>query len=143
MEAAPYDNVEFGPIQRGGKTGTWPGPQGQQQSVVTQQHTSRGLQQTKGGGVGVGVGAASRLAPLEESNAEVVETRDQRMQAVTQHASSSFATSSSQAQKSATSGFSASSGTSAFPGVGTRSANSGVSGKLMSLHTDVNFSRPR
>lgn len=144
MEAAPYDNVEFGPIQRGGKTGTWPGPQGQQQSVVTQQHTSRGLQQTKGGGVGVGVGAASRLAPLEESNAEVVETRDQRMQAVTQHASS-FATSSSsssQAQKSATSGFSASSGTSAFPGVGTRSANSGVSGKLMSLHTDVNFSRP-
>ena len=131
MEAAPYDNVEFGPLYRG-TTGTWPGPQGQQQSLVTQQQTARGLQQTKG----IGAGAANRLAPLEESNAEVAETRDQRSQAVTQHASSfaSSSSSSSQAQRSATSGFSASSGTSAFPGVGSRPANSGVSWKFMSVY---------
>ncbi|XP_076442183.1 uncharacterized protein LOC143281108 [Babylonia areolata] len=104
MEAAPYDNVEFGPITR--KTGTWPGPQTQQQQqglvTTTTQHTSRTLQHhgAKGGGGGGGMGmmgmggggvgvGANRLAPLEESQAEMPESRDQRMQAVTHHTSSS------------------------------------------------------
>ncbi|KAL8565190.1 hypothetical protein ACOMHN_003977 [Nucella lapillus] len=92
MEAAPYDNVEFGPIPR--KTGTWPGPQPQQQAVTTTtQHTSRTLQHggKVGGGGGLGVGA--RLAPLEESHAEGPESRDQRLQPGS-HTSSAFSSSS-------------------------------------------------
>lgn len=130
LEAAPYDNVEFGPIPR--KTGTWPGPQGQQQTLgttttTTQQHSSRTLQHGKGG-----VGGAHRLAPLEESHAEIPESRDQRMQAVAQK-TSSFSTSSSsqQVHRSGFGSTTSSSGTTSTAaassqGSGSRAAPSGL-----------------
>lgn len=91
MEAAPYDNVEFGPTLGGRKpgTGTWPGPLGQQQQQQQQQHSSRILlhqPQTLQTKDRTGLGGP-RLAPLEES-LETPESHDQRMQAVTQQASS-------------------------------------------------------
>lgn len=128
MEAAPYDNVEFGPLTR--KTGTWPGPQGQGQhgqalgtGVTTtqqQQHASRTLQHSK-----VGVGG-SRLAPLEESHAEMPESRDQRLQAVTQH-TSSYSSSSSQVHRSG--GFGAtSSPVASAPATDTAASAAGIQG---------------
>lgn len=127
MEAAPYDNVEFGPVGRKAGTGTWPGPQG-----PVQNQPARTLQQSSATKGLVGAGGA-RLAPLEES-AEMPESHDQRMQAVTQHASSFAASSQSQSATSSTSHVQRTGGVGGGLGVGgTSSGNAGS--KLLTMST--------